>query len=226
MRKYIRSMIPLVEKNVKESLPEKFAIMFDGWFDSKVQYVSVFATHLSNGTYSESFLAHASLLKKDDVGTNQLVAFISETLAVFEKDLKNIIELINDNWAVNQKISKLAKKTFIGYTSHKVNLSVEKWIDEQTGLHEALIFVRIIVSQLRKFKNASRLRELARLGVVLPNEMRWKVKFELLRQYFFIESFVKLIGELESHLLTPFLCRIFESSMTHFSNFESVSVNL
>lgn len=44
LRKYIISLVRLVEEVIKESLPKHFGIMFDGWTETKIQYVAVFAT--------------------------------------------------------------------------------------------------------------------------------------------------------------------------------------
>ena len=46
LRKLVSSMTPLVEKTVKQHLPEKIGILFDGWSDSGVHYVAIFATYV------------------------------------------------------------------------------------------------------------------------------------------------------------------------------------
>ena len=44
LRSYILSLTPLVEDVIKQILPSKFCVMFDGWSDSKIHYVAIFAT--------------------------------------------------------------------------------------------------------------------------------------------------------------------------------------
>ena len=51
LREYILSLTPLVENEIKKRLPTKFSIMFDGWTDNNIHYVSVFATYMFEDQY-------------------------------------------------------------------------------------------------------------------------------------------------------------------------------
>lgn len=62
LRKYILSLVPLVENEIKTMLSKTFAIMFDGWTDNSIHYVAVFACYLWEGKYMETLLACAPLL--------------------------------------------------------------------------------------------------------------------------------------------------------------------
>lgn len=46
LSKYILSMTPIVERAFKDLLPSHIGI-FDGWSDSSIHYVAMFATFLS-----------------------------------------------------------------------------------------------------------------------------------------------------------------------------------
>ena len=71
LRNYILSLVPLVEENVKTLLPDKFGLMFDGWSDSTVHYVALFATYIHDGTYCETLLSCSPLLEETELTADQ-----------------------------------------------------------------------------------------------------------------------------------------------------------
>lgn len=103
---------------------------------------------------------------------------------------------------------------------------MERWIDEQEELPDALKTVRDLMSQLRTIKNAAKLRELGKLGALLPNETRWTGKFDMVRRFFKIEQHTRNIKNLDSYLPSPSHRRALDSCVKHFNNFSSIAVRL
>ena len=226
LRSYILSLTPLVEDVIKQILPSKFCVMFDGWSDSKIHYVAIFATYVIKEQYFETMLACAPLLQETDLSANQYKFFVEETLQVFDRDESNVVCFVGDNCAVNMKLSTITDIPIIGCNSHKLNLAIEAWIEAQEGLPGALKKLRELMSQLNTIKNSARLRQLTRLGSVLPNETRWTGKFEMVRRYFRIEKNIQMIHEVDNYMPTPSQRRSLESALGHFQNFESIAKHL
>lgn len=107
MRKYILSLVPLVEKRIKGILPEKFGIMFDGWTDSSVHYVALFATFVCDGSYNEVLLSCSPLLNESDLSADEHIKYMEETLSLYGKKLSNIVCFIDDNCSVNKHLSDI-----------------------------------------------------------------------------------------------------------------------
>ena len=108
LRKYVLSMTPLVEQTVKQHLPKKFCILFDGLSDSGFHYVALFSIYVKDNAYCETLLACNPLLDEGDLGAEQHLSFLEATLEVFDKTFANVVCLIGDNCSVNQKLSSIS----------------------------------------------------------------------------------------------------------------------
>lgn len=47
--RYILSLVPLVDYDIKEELSGNFGVMFDGWPDSSIYYVVMFCVYIHKG---------------------------------------------------------------------------------------------------------------------------------------------------------------------------------
>lgn len=226
IRKYILSMVPLVEGAVIAELPDRFGLLFDGWSDGSVHFVAIFATYRVEEQYHETLIAFSPLLKEDDMGAAQHLEFIKESLQVYQKSLTNVVAFISDNCAVNQRLSCIASVPLIGCSAHKFNLAVEAWCVESTGLVDALKCIRELMSKLRTLKSAAKLRELTHLGAILPNETRWTGKYQMVKRFFRLETAVSQIEDLDSFLPTPSQRRVLDRALHHLEKFASISHNI
>ena len=152
--KYVLSLVPLVEDEIRRRLPEKFGILFDGWTDSCIHYVAVFATYMCEDEYNETMLACAQLPCEQNMTADNHEEFLSETLDVYEKKLEHVACLIGDNCAVNQKLYSITGIPLIGCCAHKFNLAVDRWISAQPQFPEALRRIRDLKAQLSPIKHA------------------------------------------------------------------------
>ena len=215
LRKYISSMTPLVEQTVKQHLREKFGILFDGWSDSGVHYVAIFATYVKDNAYCETLLACAPLLDEGDLGAEQHLSFLEATLEVFDKTFANVVCLIGDNCSVNQKLSSISLLPLVGCVSHKFNLAVESWIESQPELKDGMKCVHDLMLRLRTIKNAARLRQFTHLRALLNNETRWTSKYEMLKRFFRIEDNVRKMEDLDIYLPTAAVRRHLVSAVQY-----------
>jgi hypothetical protein len=44
--KYLQHVVKGVERNIKKELPDKFALVFDGWSENKTHYTAIFASYM------------------------------------------------------------------------------------------------------------------------------------------------------------------------------------
>lgn len=227
LRRYILSLVPLVEDRIKSALPESFGIMFDGWTRNQIHYVAIFCTYTDkDGKYCETMIACGPLLEEGDLSAEQHYEFLVESLEVYDRTIDNVVCLIGDNCAVNRLFATKAGVPLIGCNSHKFNLAVENWIKDQPNLESGLTAVRDVMRSIRTLKNSAKLRELTHLGALLPNETRWCGKFQMVKRFLHIENLLKNIETLDKLLPTPAQRRALESAVPHFNNFESITVNL
>lgn len=126
---------------------------------------------------------------------------------------------IEDNCLVNTFLSYITSIPLICCYSRKFNLAVEKWIESQDCLEEAISTVGKLMVQLKYLKHRARIRELTHLGAILPNVTRWSGKFDMIRRYFKIKNGVKSIKELDKYLPSHQAVRIFTGSLKRLFKF-------
>lgn len=106
-RKYVLSLVLLVEDRINRRLAEKFEVMFDRWTDGNILYVSMIQTYIFDSVCYEKMLACAPLFQKDDLSATQHVKFFDDSPVVYSKSFSNVSCFIGDNSSVSQKILSL-----------------------------------------------------------------------------------------------------------------------
>ena len=82
LKKYVLSLVALVEDKIKQQLPQMFGLMFDGFSDWNVHYIALFATYTKGDTYHETLLACSPLLEENILTAEQHREYIIEQLEV------------------------------------------------------------------------------------------------------------------------------------------------
>jgi hypothetical protein len=148
LMKYIRELTTEVEQEIKNILPDKFTIIFDGWTldGTSTHFIAMFARFL---VYSFWFLHHMFVLLKQDQGYTKtaLLAFsplfdesdftaeshyefMTNVLEnVFEKSWDNVVCLSGDNCSTNKALATLAGKPLVGCYAHRFNLEVNSFLE-------------------------------------------------------------------------------------------------
>lgn len=141
--KYLESLTKLLEKKISKMLPEKFALVFDGWSQSgtSTHFVAVMAKWLSNGNACKALLAFSPLLEETNQNAESHCDFLNFVLQdVFHKDFSNVVCLIGDNCSTNLALADLCEKPFIGCAAHRFNLAVQLFLKTHDPLLTKVLF--------------------------------------------------------------------------------------
>lgn len=153
VRKHILSLMSVVKEYIKQRLPAKFVLIFDGWTEGTDHYIGIWASYnTADGSDDgkehpvQTLLSIRPLLADGIEGmtAQDHLSHISRVLDGYGKEKANVICLVGDNCNVNQSIARTMEVPLIGCGSHKFNLAVRKWIDDQPDLK------RIIAKVSRK----------------------------------------------------------------------------
>ena len=157
-----------------------------------------FSSQTANG-YRKILLA----LSPFDEETSQNVVSPYELtkfqLDLFGESFDNLDEMIGDNCSTNHAFSDLARTSFIGCASHRLNLAVLDILKQHSRLIKQ---VRIIMKRLRTPIGAAKLRQRTPLKVLLSNGTRRSTAFIMLSRYKRIHGY---LDELDLPNLKPLL---------------------
>ncbi|KAI2507197.1 hypothetical protein MHU86_7263 [Fragilaria crotonensis] len=183
VRKHILSLVMLVRQQVQLCLPNKFAIIFDGWTEGIDHYVGVWASYnmpvdsTSKDAYSrgdketpvQSLLSIKPLLADGIEGmtAHDHLTHITRVLQLYGKEASNVICLVGDNCKVNQSLARAMSVPLIGCGSHKFNFAVNKWIREQPNLTDIIAKVAAVMKKASTLKVAAKLAQLNALVELL-----------------------------------------------------------
>jgi BED zinc finger len=154
VRKHILSLMTVVRENIKHHLPVKFALIFDGWTEGTDHYIGIWASY--NKTVGcedgkehpvQTLLSIRPLLADGIEGmtAQDHLSHINRILDGYGKNKTNVVCLVGDNCNVNQSIARTMEVPLIGCGSHKFNLAVRKWIDDQPELKAIIAKVNSLV---------------------------------------------------------------------------------
>lgn len=137
--KYMAALSNQVENKLKESLPRKFGIGFDGWTEGTDHYIALFACYQIDGVkkcpllafqpipdYSESLesnytldaLAHETFI----VHTLGTIIHILK-LEYYERSSDSLLFLVGDNCSTNRALATRLSVPLVGCASHRLNLA-------------------------------------------------------------------------------------------------------
>ncbi|OWZ14672.1 hypothetical protein PHMEG_00011816 [Phytophthora megakarya] len=185
---YIHALVPLVEVIIGDTLPTRFAIMFDGLKNGTTHYVAIFAEVL------------LGLLPPLDEQTNTAEAhrdLVVSVLSVYGKMPNDVVALIGDNGPTNKATANLLGINLLGCSCHKLNLAIGRLIESQPGLAKAYDSVATLASKANTLKSAAVLTELTELVAVRPNDTRWSSSYKMEKRVFEIEMELRQLQELE-----------------------------
>lgn len=114
-----------VEQKIADKLPERFAIIFDGWSCNQMHFVGVFATFPSTAEcgYDPIFLGFSPFEIESSLNAEAHVSYISYEL--FDKSLSNVIAYVGDNCSTNFSIADKVTGGFVGCSSYRFNLALK-----------------------------------------------------------------------------------------------------
>ena len=123
---YMSKLTTHVEQKLAVLLPEKVAIVFDGWSSGSTQYIAVFASFKSSNDLGHSvrLLGFSPVEDETDLGSEEHVKYLDYVLGLFGKTWENVVCIIGDNCNANKCIAYLRGVPFVGCASHRFNLAV------------------------------------------------------------------------------------------------------
>ena len=155
----MRLLTERVEEKVRRKLPEKFALVFDGWTTTDYHYVAVFSVFPAenNVGYKAVLLAFSPFVDDSSQDAADDLDYVKWVLNYFGKSLENVVAMIGGNCATNLLFSSLAKNNFVGCVAYRFNLAVKDIISENTLIvnraHE-------LIKKLRTLISAAKLRQI------------------------------------------------------------------
>ena len=93
LKKYMELLTKRVESKVKENLPDKFALVIDGWSQSSLHYVAVFASYGSSTLtgYSTVLLSFSPMFSEISFVATDHYEFLEWILSLYSKSFENVV---------------------------------------------------------------------------------------------------------------------------------------
>ena len=113
---YLPRVTAVVERKISDILPDKFALVFDGWTIGSTHFLAVFASFPAEKEigYSMRLLTMSPMGEEEDLTAPTHLKFIEYILGVYEKTMREVVCLIGDNCNTNKALADLAKVPLIG----------------------------------------------------------------------------------------------------------------
>jgi hypothetical protein len=114
-----------VEEHISRILPNKFALVFDGWSSGDTHFVAVLVSFIEKEVKKLYLLAISPMQDETSQSAAEHKAFLLSTLATYGKSLSNVCAFIGDNCSTNQALATSCSVPLIGCFSHVLNLAVK-----------------------------------------------------------------------------------------------------
>ena len=206
LMKYLNKLTVVVEKKITEMLPEKFAIVFDGWSSrDNTHYMAIFVTFPAENElgYSKILLTMSPMGDEDSLSSQEHYDFATYILKLYHKSWENVVCLVGDNCNTNKALADLAHKPLLGCASHRFNLAVKDILEEYSDVTSC------VYHMMKKLKNiipAAKLRKLTPLRAKCANATRWSSTYKMLRCYKQLKEFLPKLNMTEVDDLLPSNC--------------------
>ena len=94
--KYMDALTKEIEKSISTKLPDKFAVIIDGWSKGSTHFVGVFATFPSltdNNGYSTALLSFWPMVQEASFTAQDHYDHLDYVLSVFNKNIENVVAI-------------------------------------------------------------------------------------------------------------------------------------
>ncbi len=187
LAKYLEALSSSVEEKIAQILPDKFAIVFDGWSCGDTHYVAVYATFPYNTPvgYRKVLLGFSPFEEETSQSAQEHYEYLEFVLSTFKKSFDNVAVLIGDNCNTKKALADKAGMLFVGCASHRFNLAMKYKLSAYQDL------IQRVHELMKKLKNpiaAAELRKHTDLHAKSNNATRWSSTYEMLHRYTKIHS--------------------------------------
>jgi hypothetical protein len=224
----LKSLVEVVETQIRNILPDKFALVFDGWTLSNTHFLAVFSTFPDSKSitgYKKVLLSFSPLTNEQSLNADSHIAFFEFILDLYGKWWNNVVALIGDNCSTNHSFAGKCKTYFIGCASHRFNLAMKSHLEKH---EEMLKQVNGIMISLKGLIPSAKLRSHTDLKPHCRNQTRWSSTYQMLNRYTQIRDFLPLleIDELDEKLLNNRQNRDVDSLIEELNDLNSVTLEL
>jgi hypothetical protein len=166
---------------IAQNLPEKFGILFDGWSDSNVHYLAVYAVVPFSDIFGQyPLLMFSPLLDEENLSSESYNAAFDWIMDKYKKKHENISFFIGDNCSINVKAARDRGIPLIGCASHRLNLAVKKFLIKFSPILEKL---NCLMKKLKTIKGKAFLKQNGFKMSKTINQTRWSSVFQMLERY-------------------------------------------
>lgn len=195
--KYLSLLTKVVESKIAILLPDKFALVFDGWSNGTRHYVAIFASipdAESKLGYKSLLLCFSPLTDEESQSADSHIKYFDFILRLYGKSWLNVSAIIGDNCSTNKSIATKTNTKFIGCASHRFNLAMGLYLKQ----HETILLrIHDLMTKLQNFLLAAALRTLTPLVAKSRNSTRWSSYFSMVQRYVAIREFIRNIADEE-----------------------------
>jgi len=196
-RKYLSLVRDRVQSSLADDLPKTMFVMLDGWSCRNEHFIAVFGVFATNGDLRTPLLAMAPLHSFEDYqsedptviahGALEHETFLAHVLLRYDLPITAIAGLICDNCSVNRRLSKNLGVPMIGCASHRLNLAVNKFLEDYD---DVIVLIKKVMISLKSLNNAVKLSVITDLKPVVHNATRWSSYYEMVRRYDALREFL------------------------------------
>ncbi|CAG8781262.1 6200_t:CDS:2 [Gigaspora margarita] len=116
VNKYLNSLANIVQERIKNTLPKKIGIMFDEWMNNNIHFVGLFGiyqtVHESKNLVLQAFLPFEDCTTQN---ADAYIKFFKDVLELYNKGVKNVLFLSDDNCSTNKKIANDLNPLLVEY---------------------------------------------------------------------------------------------------------------
>jgi hypothetical protein len=234
LRQNVLALFKVLQQTIKERLPSKFVVIFDGWTEGTEHFIAVSASFTEPGHNGKNdvpvqvMLSMKPLLADSIKGMTAAdhLQHITNVLSTYGRSSQNILCLVGDNCSVNQCMARMLRVPLLGCASHKFNLAVRLWIDNEPQLTAVILKVSNVMKKACTLKLAAKLRELTDYSAVKENATRWSSTYQMVSRFLKIQQQLSCVSELlaifPSHVEMDHLSRTYET----LKKFDEVTIML
>ncbi|KAJ0408506.1 hypothetical protein P43SY_006436 [Pythium insidiosum] len=179
---------------IREQLQTPFGLFFDRWTCNAIHFCAIYAVYVVDGVCKQPLLAIAKM--GDGQTASAHVEKFEEVLQLYDRSNDDIRFLVGDNCSTNQAIANLMKIPFVGCASHRLNLAVNKFLEENKHVINK---VQELMVALRKPNTNAHLERTTRLHAQIANSTRWTSVYMMPKHYLELRDAARQIVTLKNH---------------------------
>ena len=240
IRKYILATSNLVAQSIAKELQEAglVSLILDGWTadGASFHYIAIFAgyKHPETCEYTEVLLAMQPTLDEDGaMDADAHAELLDSTIELYGLSKQaNVLCLVGDNCNTNKCLARPWGVPLVGCASHRFNLAVKYWMENQPGLLDVVKKLSVLMGKACNLKAAHSLRDLTlqnhgkELRAQQMNETHWTSIFTMAQRYLQIKGQIESIIALFPYTLDLTENQLLKDAVVHFEVFQMITVEI